>query len=381
VKHAPWSLASRLTKLFAITTSSLVLGITIVSTWYLSRSTEQTIRDLLHEENQAMMNVTDVKGRDPQLHSDAAPELQRNHPKFPLAWRVWRSDGSTVWATAGKEELFRSAQLSTAPRLRGEVQKFSKDLCGIVEAGSGDLVYGCVLDATARLSELRRYSAIGLILVFATIAIIFAVGHVMVGRVSRTLRQVATKARTLQGSDETMQVDLGNAPQEVHEVADALQEMLSNVRREAERNRVFTASLAHELRSPIQNLMGETEVALMTQRDGTEYRRVLHSHLQELRDLADAVDNLVTICSQRKGEGNMTQTRESFELAPEAKLRLARESGYATARGVDLKLDSLGDTRVYGDREGLLRDEVCTRRARCGGVEQDADRHEARDEA
>jgi signal transduction histidine kinase len=101
--------------------------------------------------------------------------------------------------------------------------------------------------------------------------------------------------------------------------------------------------------------MGETEVALMTPRETGEYRRVLTSHLQELRDLADAVDNLVTICSQRKGHDNVTQTRESFDLAPEAKLRLARESGYASACGVELKLDSKGDTRLYGDREGLLR--------------------------
>ncbi|MBK8181273.1 MAG: hypothetical protein IPK67_20815 [Planctomycetes bacterium] len=180
-------------------------------------------------------------------------------------------------------------------------------------------------------------------------------GRMLLNGVSKTLRQVAESARHVAHKGGSIRVDIQNAPQEIHEVVNALQEMLSKAQQEAERNRVFTASMAHELRSPIQNLMGETEVALISTRNSAEYRRVLESHLQDLRDLADAVDNLVTICSQPASGWDLKTTRESFELADEAKLRLARESGYAAARGVKLNLESSGNTRIYGDREGLLR--------------------------
>jgi len=356
VKHAPWSLASRLTKLFAITTSILVLVITLVSALYVSHSAEQALGGLLHEEIDELSSAYDIKGVDAvEVLEPVTQLLQKKHPNLRIAWRIWEPGGSKVWASFGDESLFASAPVSPAPELLTEVQKFPKDMRGLVEVGRADRLFGCVIDGSSSLAALRRYSAIGLILVFITIATIFGVGHVLVGRVSRTLRMVATSARNVSGPDEEMQVELKDSPREIREIVSALQEMQRKVRAETELNRVFTASLAHELRSPIQNLMGETEVALMTPRDAAEYRRVLQSHLQELRDLADAVDNLVTICAQRKGADASAQTRESFDLAPEAQLRLARETGYATARGVELKLESKGDTRVYGDREALLR--------------------------
>lgn len=355
MRQASWSLASRLTRLFAITTSVLVLVITLVSAWYVKNSAEQALGGLLHEEIDEMASEYDTQGHDADLLKSVAVEFKKNHAAIRMAWRIWRADGSTEWASVGDTDLFTHAHLSPAADLRDTVQSFSGNLRGLVKVGRADMLFGCVVDGTSRLDELYRYTAIGLTLVFVTIAIIFVVGHVLVGRVSRTLHQVAESARSVQGSDASMQVELGDAPVEIREIVAALQEMLTNVRREAERNRVFTASLAHELRSPIQNLMGETEVALMTSRDGVEYRRVLTSHLQELRDLADAVDNLVTICSQRKGHHDVTQTRESFDLAPEARLRLARETGFASACGVELRLESTGNTRLYGDREGLLR--------------------------
>jgi signal transduction histidine kinase len=126
------------------------------------------------------------------------------------------------------------------------------------------------------------------------------------------------------------------------------------VRAESERNRIFYASMAHELRSPIQNLVGETEVALFKTRESADYRRVLESNLDELRDLGDAIDNLVTICSERRPvDGN--SDLEDFDLLDEARIRLGRERSQAERRGVELAVEGQGDLSVRGDREGLLR--------------------------
>ena len=354
MSRGSWSLASRLTKLFALTTSALVLAITIVSAWFVFRTSDEALASLVREEIDEMQTLYS-KGGDPRLLEDEAKLLQAQHADNPMAWRIWRPDGRELWTTIGTASLFDDAVLSPDPALWGRIQHFSGDVRGMVRQGQDKQLFGCVIDGTYQLNELRRYSALGLLLVLATIGIIFWVGHLQVGRVARTMHQVAESARRLDVAAEPLQVDLRDAPEEIRALVAALQEMRTNVLAETERNRVFTASMAHELRSPIQNLMGETEVALMTPREAAEYRRVLVSHLQELRDLADAVDNLVTICSLRKRDANLLQTRESFDLAPEAKLRLAREKGYATACGVHLNIDCRGDTRLYGDREGLLR--------------------------
>jgi len=354
VKRGSWSLASRLTKLFAFTTSALVLVITLVSAWFVFRTSDQALEGLLRAQLEAMEHLY-ATGKDAAFLQDQAKKLQQLHVENPMAWRIWRPDGHEVWTTIDETALFQGAELSPDPALWGIEQRFAGDLLGMVRRGQADHLFGCLVDGTYQLNQLRRYTALGLVLVLATISIIFWVGHLQVGRVARTMRKVAASARQLDAVAEPLHFDSRDAPEEIRELVSALQEMRNNVQAETERNRVFTASMAHELRSPIQNLMGETEVALMTPREGAEYRRVLVSHLQELRDLADAVDNLVTICSLRKRDANLLQTRESFDLAPEARLRLAREKGYASARGVQLNIECHGDTRLYGDREGLLR--------------------------
>lgn len=354
MSRGSWSLASRLTRLFAFTTSALVLAITLVSAWFVFHTSSQALEGLVLEELDEMENLY-ASGKDAEYLQDEAKKLQQRHIDNPLAWRIWRPDGSEVWATIGEVAMLENAGLSPDPALWDKLQHFSGDLRGIVRKGQADHLFGCLVDGTHQLNEVRYYTALGLILVAATICIIFWIGHLQVGRVARTMREVAASARQLDAAVGPLHVDHRDAPEEIRELISALAEMRENVKAETERNRVFTASMAHELRSPIQNLMGETEVALMTPREAAEYRRVLVSHLQELRDLADAVDNLVTICSLRKRDANLLQTRESFDLAPEATLRLAREKGYASARGVLLKIDCNGDTRLYGDREGLLR--------------------------
>ncbi len=358
MNQSRWSLASRLTKLFAITTSALVLVITLVSAAYLRDSAERSLEGLLREELDEMMSSYEDKSLNvnlPELLAADAEKFQQEHSAFPMAWQVWEADGKTEKYVLGRQELLSQTKLETGPESRGRPQGFENDLRGMIAVSSDNRVFGCIVDGSSTLGELRRYCLIGALLVLATIVLIFAAGHILVGRVATTLREVAKSARNVRGTGAAMSLNLNNAPMEVREIVTALQEMLTNVQGEAERNRVFTASLAHELRSPIQNLMGETEVALMTERNGQEYRRVLSSHLQDLRDLADAVDNLVTICAHQHAERGHSETRESFELAPEAKLRLEREANYAQAHGVNLSLETEGDTRVYGDREGLLR--------------------------
>lgn len=73
----------------------------------------------------------------------------------------------------------------------------------------------------------------------------------------------------------------------------------------------FSADLAHELRSPINNLMGmgEAQVALSHERSAAEYARVLHSALEEHGRLARMIDSMLFLAQA-------DQARAVFSLAP-----------------------------------------------------------------
>jgi len=63
-------------------------------------------------------------------------------------------------------------------------------------------------------------------------------------------------------------------------LATAFDQMLDRLEASFEQLSQFSADLAHELRTPINALIGETEVALSQPRSSEEYRRVLESNLE-----------------------------------------------------------------------------------------------------
>jgi two-component system heavy metal sensor histidine kinase CusS len=140
-------------------------------------------------------------------------------------------------------------------------------------------------------------------------------------------------------------------------VGDALASMLGRIESATAGMRTLTAGLAHELRSPLQNLIGETEVMLLSDRSPEDYRRLLASNLEELHDLAGAVDNLLVHCRARDPlrPGRPLLPPEPFDLFDQACLRLERTRRAAERGGVRLELRRSGDTTVVAVREDVLR--------------------------
>lgn len=141
-------------------------------------------------------------------------------------------------------------------------------------------------------------------------------------------------------------------PVEIADVVEALRESLTCIREESDRSRLLAAGLAHELRSPLQNLRMEAEVSLLRERSTAEYVRAMQQQLHELEELIRAVDNLVNLCAPP--EARRARQAESFDLAAEVRLRLQPELARALRTGLCLEF-RLPETLLFrGDRETLV---------------------------
>lgn len=326
-------------------TCGSILVIAGLSFWFLHQSVERELEAFVREELDEVLAVYSVSSRDPDGFRSIATDLAESHPANPLAWRVWGSDG-TVWVEHGARDLLDV--LPAAPGKLGLVSRVSRDrLIGAEALGDGR-VAGLAVDASAQTTMLRRYGAFSLALIVLTSLGTTFLAAVLSRKISGMLRRVAQGARSIRHSPGSMALDQEGLPEEIRDVADALAETLGKIQADLERARLMTSGLAHELRSPIQNLLGEAEVALLRDREPEEYRRVLESQIEDLNDLARAVDNLVALCSCRESGDQ----RERFDLGREAMLRLGREE--AARRGVHVAIKCSGDLHVYGDREALL---------------------------
>jgi two-component system, OmpR family, heavy metal sensor histidine kinase CusS len=84
-------------------------------------------------------------------------------------------------------------------------------------------------------------------------------------------------------------------PRELQPLANAFDDMLKRLDDSFTRLSQFSADLAHELRTPIANMLGEAQVALTRDRTVAEYRETIESAIDECERLARIVDNLLFV--------------------------------------------------------------------------------------
>jgi len=84
-------------------------------------------------------------------------------------------------------------------------------------------------------------------------------------------------------------------PRELQPLAVAFDAMLKRLEDSFARLSQFSADLAHELRTPITNILGEAQVALTRDRTPAEYREVIESTVAECERLSGIVDNLLFV--------------------------------------------------------------------------------------
>jgi two-component system heavy metal sensor histidine kinase CusS len=81
---------------------------------------------------------------------------------------------------------------------------------------------------------------------------------------------------------------LDSVPAELHDLAKAFNDMLARLGDSFGRLSDFSSDLAHGMRTPISNLVTQTEVDLSRSRSADEYREVLYSSLEEYERPATA---------------------------------------------------------------------------------------------
>ncbi len=209
-----------------------------------------------------------------------------------------------------------------------------------------------LLDGSLREKDLRQTGALFLIITLIGSALTIAGGALLAGRMAKLLEQVAHSAASARLGAEVEPRDLPNAPEEIRMVAEAFRSSVADMRAEHSRNLLLTAGLAHELRSPMQNMISEAEVALLRDRQTDEYKQIIHSQLEEMQELAHVVDNLITLTALR--DSSQLPRHEKFDLGAETDLRLEKERTAAARRKVTIKLIPHGDLMIDGDREALL---------------------------
>lgn len=165
------------------------------------------------------------------------------------------------------------------------------------------------------------------------------------------LRQIAHLAGQINAERLHQRLPQGQIPPELIELAQAFNAMLDRLKDSFERLSAFSADLAHEMRTPVSNLMMQTQVMLNQPRSTDEYREVLASNLEEYERLARTIADMLFLA--KADNGLVVPCRETVDLAAEVADLFDFYEALADDGGV--RLIASGHGRVPGDRLMLRR--------------------------
>lgn len=133
----------------------------------------------------------------------------------------------------------------------------------------------------------------------------------------KPLKELSLEARKLTPPRLSGRLKLTSLPPELDQFVTSFNSTLDRVEQAYSRLESFNADVAHELRSPLTNLIGQTQVALTRGRSAEHYFEVLQSNLEELERLRSIINDMLFLASADQGSKatQLTQSSLAQEVA------------------------------------------------------------------
>ena len=181
-------------------------------------------------------------------------------------------------------------------------------------AGLGDrppvrLIVG--VDAAPFAHTLRAFlSALALVTVTAML-LVMLLGYYIAGVGLSPLKRLSREAQALRPKTLSQRLPLDALPVELSDLASAFNGALGRLEDAYRQLESFNADVAHELRTPLANLIGGTQVALSRPRSAPQFEDVLQSNLEELERLRSIINDMLFLARADQGEAATGLTRQS----------------------------------------------------------------------
>jgi two-component system, OmpR family, heavy metal sensor histidine kinase CusS len=171
--------------------------------------------------------------------------------------------------------------------------------------------------------------------------IALALAYWVTSRGLKPLKLMAGKAAEITPNRLSARLDVAHAPAELQSLAVSFNAMLDRLENGYERLLQFSADLAHELRTPIGALIGETQVTLAHERSVAEYRNVLESNLEALERIARIAQNILFLAQADHEREPME--RERIDIREELDTIAEYFEGIADERRITFEIDASGE--------------------------------------
>jgi len=278
-----------------------------------------------------------------------------------LSVTVVAPDGHVSFATSGADfpqQLIaaHSAQLDTARTKTLVWERGDYVYRGIVETmfvvpNAGPFTVAVALDISHHREFLTTFHKTLWTSVAFGVLLTGLLGWFAARRGLAPVRDIAQIAKHISASRLGDRLPHESVPAELVDLATSFNDMLDRLEDSFRRLSNFSSDLAHELRTPVSNLMIQSQVALSRSRSAEEYREILYSNLEEYDRLARMIADMLFLA--KADHGLIVPSRETIDLATQVDELIGFYEALADEQGV--RMSRIGSGSISGDRLMIRR--------------------------
>jgi two-component system, OmpR family, sensor kinase len=169
------------------------------------------------------------------------------------------------------------------------------------------------------------------------------VGWWLAGRALRPIQTISQTASRISEGNLEERIDVAGGASELDQLGHVLNRTFDRLQAALERQRQFTADVAHELRTPITILTTETQRILKRSRTPEEYRSAFESCAEAVARMRRLVEDLLLIAKQE----SVTCSHEVYDLAAIVRETIGELAPLALAKNIRIQ-SALQSANGYG---------------------------------
>ncbi len=335
------SLTTRMGLMFmlAVTAVLTVAGVSFdhLSQHHFKMLDQQALNEKLHSTQRILGELKSI-----DQFSELKPELQAllgaHHNLTAL---ILDDDGRLLFADPGPVNV-PEAFLTTTNNNFWEWQNQEQMLRGVtaqamVTGRDKPLTVILIFDVTEHMfffETLQRWFWIGLVI---SALVSMGLGWLVARSGMRPIRQVTKVAASMSAKSLKERIPLASVPKELQQMVSSFNAMLSRLDDAFVRLSNFSADIAHELRTPVSNLMTHTEVVLSRKRNIEDYEDNLYSNLDDLKRMSRMIDDMLFLAKSDKNK--------PIDLLDVVEKLLEYYHLLADERGINLTVSGAGSVR------------------------------------
>lgn len=337
------SLALRLTVWYSASAFALLLASTAYLYWVLVANLDREDDQFLMERVHALQSVI-RQGAEPSALQHEVDSITATTRLLPIFVLIRDADGRVIAESAGNAV---SAALSSRETGSEVETPDGRSFRVIVNRDSGYVIQ-VALDRTQEEAMLARYR-LNLWAVLIVALLLCAMGGFRIARRGiHPVQEITSTARTISATTLHQRIESAGQTAEIAALADTFNAMLDRLEESFTRLSRFSSDIAHELRTPVNNMRGEMEVTLGKARSPEEYRETIGSALEESQRLSRIIDSLLFLARAENPETEIR--RERLNVGQELQTVADFYEVAANDAGVTLGIDCIATVQARLDR-------------------------------